>query len=225
MDSLRPVELSQTTPPAGPTNTISQVFFSNDQGTLFTTVKGDPSQNKTGFLGAYRVSKKGSVQQYRVQSSPNGTAVLFGSSTIPKSNNLFVTDASFGGAILYVDPKSDAAFVKGMGVVGGQKATCWVAVSSATGSAFVTDVGTNRLIEMSLNDASIKSILDLSSNGDPGLTDLKAAGQFVYALSPGNGTTQSAVTVVDAIAKKQLQHFVLGQLGVGRNAQGMAVML
>ncbi|KXH68255.1 hypothetical protein CSAL01_12212 [Colletotrichum salicis] len=225
MDSLRPVGLSQTTPPAGPTNTISQVFFSNDQGTLFTTVKGDPSQNKTGFLGAYKVSSKGSVEHNGVQSSPNGTAVLFGSSTIPKSNNLFVTDPSFGGAVLSVDAKSNAASVKGMGVISGQKATCWAAVSSATGSAFVADVGTNRLIEMSLSDASIKSILDLSPNGDPGLTDLMAAGQFVYALSPGNGTTQSAITVVDAVAKKQVQHFVVGQLGVGRNAQGMAAML
>ncbi|KAK7458630.1 hypothetical protein Landi51_01453 [Colletotrichum acutatum] len=225
MDTLRPVGLSQTTPPVGPTNTISQVFFSNDQGYLFTTVKGDPSQNKTGFLGAYKVNSEGLVEQSGPQSSPNGTAVLFGSSTIPKSNNLFVTDASFGGAVLSFDSKTSTASVKGMGVISGQKATCWVAVSSATGSAFVTDVGTNRLVEMSLNDASIKGILDLSANGDPGLTDLRASGRFVYALSPGNGTTQSAITVVDAVAKKQVQHFALGELGVGKSAQGMAVML
>ncbi|KAK1494887.1 hypothetical protein CABS01_11115 [Colletotrichum abscissum] len=225
MDTLRPVELSQTTPPVGPTNTISQVFFSNNQDILFTTVKGDPSQNKTGFLGAYKVNSQGSVEHDGVQSSPNGTAVLFGSSTIPRSNNLFVTDASFGGAILSIESKTNVASVKGMSVVGGQKATCWVAVSLATGSAFVTDVGTNRLIEMSLSDASIQSIIDLSANGDPGLTDLRAAGHFVYALSPGNGTTQSAITVVDTAAKKQVQHFALGQLGVGKSAQGMAVML
>ncbi|KXH42919.1 hypothetical protein CSIM01_06027 [Colletotrichum simmondsii] len=225
MDTLRPVGLSQTTPPVGPTNTISQVFFSNDQSTLFTTVKGDPSRNKTGFLGAYKVDSQGFVEQDGVQSSPNGTTVLFGSSTIPKSNDLFVTDASFGGVILSVDPKTRVASVKGRGVVGGQKATCWVAVSSVTGSAFVTDVGTNRLIEMSLSDASIKSTLDLSANGDPGLTDLRAAGRFVYALSPGNGTTQSAIAVVDAVLKKQVQHFALGQLGVGKSAQGMAVRL
>lgn len=224
MDSLRPVGLSQTTPPVGPTNTISQVFFSNDQSTLFTTVKGDLSQDKKGFLGAYKINSQGFVEHDGVQSSPNGTAVLFGSSTIPKSNNLFVTDASFGGAVLSIDSKTSVASVKGMGVVGGQKATCWVAVSLATGSAFVTDVGTNRLVEMSLSDASIQSILDLSANGDSGLTDLRAAGHFVYALSPGNGTTQSVITVVDTVAKKQVQHFALGQLGVGKNAQGMAIM-
>src|SRR5512142_2473180 len=37
MDGLRPFNLGQTTPPVGPTNTVSQVFFSNDGSTLFST--------------------------------------------------------------------------------------------------------------------------------------------------------------------------------------------
>ncbi|KAK1978899.1 hypothetical protein LZ30DRAFT_727660 [Colletotrichum cereale] len=228
MDGLRNVDLNQTTPPAGPTNTISQVFFSNDEKTLFTTVKGDPSIRKAGFFAAYQVqagNAGASVCQEGVQSSPNGTAVLFGSSTIPNSNDIFATDASFGGAVLSVDPKTNVASIKGMAAVDGQKATCWVAVSPATNTAFVTDVGANRLVEMSLKDASIKNTIDLSANNDPGLTDLKAAGQFVYALSPGNGTTPAAITVVDAVKKNQVQHFDLQQLGAGKNAQGMAVLL
>ncbi|KAK1561606.1 uncharacterized protein LY79DRAFT_574047 [Colletotrichum navitas] len=227
MDELRPIDLKQTTPPAGPTNTISQAFFSNDERTLFATVKGDPTKNNTGFLASYQVqANKGakSVSQQDARSSPQGTAVLFGSSTIPGSKDLFVTDASFGAAVLSLDAKNNAA-VKGKGAVDGQKATCWATVSPATNTAFVTDVGTNRLVEMSVNDASIKGVLDLSKNGDPGLTDLKAAGRFVYALSPGNGTTNAAITVVDAVEKKQVQHFDLSKLGAGKNTQGMAVML
>ena len=230
MDTLRPIGLNQTTPPVGPTNTVSQVFFSNDQSTLFTTVKGDPASNKTGFLGSFPVQSAGgcstaSVSQQGFTSSPEGTAVLFGSSTIPNSNDLFVTDASFGGAVLSVDPATGVASVKGKATIGGQKATCWVAVSSVSKTAFVTDVGVNHLVEMSLADASIQSTTDLSSNGDPGLIDLKAAGNFIYALSPGNGTTSPTVTVVDATTKKQVQHFELQGLGVSRNAQGMAVLL
>ncbi|KAK2032527.1 hypothetical protein LX32DRAFT_661189 [Colletotrichum zoysiae] len=227
MDMLRPVELNQTTPPAGPTNTISHAFFSDDENTLFATVKGDPTKNNTGFFSAYRVKANKdckSVSHHDVRSSPNGTAVLFGSSTIPNTNDLFVTDASFGGAILSLDAQNNAT-VKGSAAVEGQKATCWVTVSPATNTAFVTDVGSNRLVEMSLKDASIMNIVDLSANGDPGLTDLKAAGRFIYALSPGNGTTQPAITVVDAVGKKQVQHFELQKFGVGKNAQGMAVLL
>ncbi|CCF39571.1 hypothetical protein CH063_00028 [Colletotrichum higginsianum] len=228
MDTLRSIELNQTTPPAGPTNTISHAFFSNDEKTLFVTVKGDPEKKKTGFIAAYQVeSGSGSplVCEQGVRSSPNGTAVLFGSSTIPNTTDLFTTDASFGAAVLSIEASTNAATVKGMAAVDGQKATCWVAVSPATNTAFVTDVGTNRLVEMSVTDASIKSVIDLGANNDPGLIDLKASGKFIYALSPGNGTTQPAITVVNAVSKKQVQHFPLEQLGVGKNAQGMALLV
>ncbi|KAH8895458.1 hypothetical protein GQ53DRAFT_50910 [Thozetella sp. PMI_491] len=226
MDALRPFNIGQTTPPVGPTNTVSQVFFSGDEATLFSTVKGDPTKNNTGFLASFAVQKcnKGiSLSQNGTMSSPQGTAVLFGSSAIPGSSDLFVTDASFGGAVLSVNKKS-VAQVKGKGVVDGQKATCWATISPATNTAFVTDVGTNRLVEMSLTDASIKGEIDLSKNGDPGLIDLRAAGDFVYALSPGNGTSQPAVTVVNALQKMQVQHFELQQLGADKNAQGLTVL-
>ncbi|KAH8595468.1 hypothetical protein B0O99DRAFT_622974 [Bisporella sp. PMI_857] len=226
MDTLRPFELNQTTPPVGPLNTVSQVFFSDDQSKVFTTVKGDPTQNNTGFLATFPVQQGGcggvTVARAGTQSSPKGTAVLFGSSTIPGSSDLFVTDASFGGAVLAVDD-ANTATIKGQAAIDGQKATCWVAISPATCTAFVTDVGTNRLVEMSVADASIQNVIDLSVNGDPGLIDLKAAGNFIYALSPGNGTTPSAVTVLDAISKKQVQHFQVTDGSVDKNAMGMAV--
>jgi hypothetical protein len=232
MDALREFDIGQTTPPVGPTNTVSQTFFSADESALFTTVKGDPAVNNTGFLSVFpiQVSCNGaaSLSTQETRSSPNGTAVLFGSSIIPgQGDNLFVTDASFGAAVLSLDNKAQASVV-GKGAVDGQKATCWATVSEATKSAFVTDVGLNRVVEMSLKDASIISMLDLSANGDPGLIDLKSAGNFVYALSPGNGTTNAAVTVLDVSggqgSMKQAQHFELDGIA-GKNAMGMAVLL
>lgn len=93
------------------------------------------------------------------------------------------------------------------------------------GAAFVRDVAKNRLVEMSLKDASIVSEMDLSANGDPGLIYLRAAGQFLYALSPGNGTTEGTVTVIDlAGSTKMIQHFGLRGMA-GQRAQGMAVLV
>ncbi|KAH8586539.1 hypothetical protein B0O99DRAFT_585764 [Bisporella sp. PMI_857] len=229
MDALRPFDLNQTTPPVGPLNTVSQVFFSDDQSKLFTTVKGDPSKTNTGFLATFPVQEacgatKASVNQDGIQSSPNSTAVLFGSSIIPGSTDIFVTEASFGGVVLSIDTKSNIAMVKGKAAIEGQRATCWVAVALNTNTAFVTDVATNRLVEMSLEDASIQNVIDLSPNGDPGLIDLKAAGNFIYALSPGNGTTPSAVTVLNAASKTQVQHFQVNGT-FDRNAMGMAVFM
>lgn len=232
MDSLRSFDINQTTPPMGPTNTVSQLFFSLDESRLFATVKGDPTVNNTGFFSVFPVEGKtwrsaATLATTDIRSSPSGTAVLFGSKDIPGTSNVFVTDASFGGAVLAVDFASNTASTIAKQEVEGQAATCWSTISGVTGTAFVADVGVNRLVEMSLTDASIVSELDLSGNGDPGLIDLEAAGNFIYALSPGNGTTQAAVTVVDvsggAGSGKQVQHFQLGAMGVDKNAQGMAV--
>ncbi|KAG8161165.1 hypothetical protein KVR01_009429 [Diaporthe batatas] len=212
---------------------------------------GDPARNNTGFLASFPVTAACGAQAASVaargeQSSPEGTAVLFGSAAIPGSSDLFVTDASFGAAVLSTQAQAAAgggngsaeaqgqgqarrrqasgAQVVGKGVVDGQKATCWAAISPATNTAFVTDVGVNGLVEMSLADAAILSQTDLSANGDPGLIDLRAAGGMVYALSPGNGTTNAAVTVVDAASKVQMQHLDMAALGLDGNAMGVAVL-
>jgi hypothetical protein len=232
MDAIRSFDIGQTTPPIGPTNTVSQTFFSNDESMLFTTVKGDPAVNKTGFLSAFPVQQNRSggskLSRQEVRSSPQGTAVLFGSATLPgKRDSLFVTDASFGAAILSLNQKGEATVANAQ-AIDGQAATCWATIADATKSAFVTDVGANRLVEMSIEDASIISQLDLAANGDPGLIDLKSAGDFIYALSPGNGTTDAAVTVVDVSggqgSMKMAQHFGLDGIA-SSTAQGMAVSL
>ncbi|CAN9083939.1 unnamed protein product [Alternaria alternata] len=231
MDELRSFDLGQSTPPVGPLNTVSQTFFSFDESALFTTVKGDPTVNNTGFLSTYSVQASNgaaTLSNKDVRSSPNGTAVLFGSATLSNDpSTLFVTDASFGATVLSIDSKGQAT-VKGKQAIDGQAATCWATISDATNSAFVTDVGVNRVVEMSLDDASIIKQLDLSANGDPGLIDLRAAGDFVYALSPGNGTTAAAIMVLDVSggqgSMKQVQHFDLSGMA-GKNAQGMAVLM
>lgn len=231
MDALRAIDLGQTTPPVGPTNTVSQSFFSEDESKLFTTVKGDPTVNNTGFFSVFPVQAGNGAAQLATQdtrSSPPGTAVLFGAALIPGSSNVFTTDASFGAAILNVDDSTNQASLVANQTIADQKATCWATFSPATKSAFITDVGINRVIEMSATDASILGQTDLSETGDPGLIDLKAAGNFVYALSPGNGTTQAAVSVLDVSGgqgtAKLVQHFQAGSIGAGKNSQGMAVL-
>ncbi len=239
MDNLRPFDLGQTTPPVGPTNTVSHTFFSADESMLFTTVKGDPPTNKTGFFSAFPVQRirarsrkgirtKAAVSSVEQRSTPEGTVVLFGSQAIPGTTNVIATDAAFGAVILSVDPASGQATTIATGKVQGQIATCWVTVSPVTGTAFVTDVATNRIVEMSVQNATVLSELDLSANGNPGLIDLRAAGNFIYALSPGNGTSEAAVTVVDVSggsgSAKMIQNFGLSGVA-GQNAMGMAVLV
>jgi hypothetical protein len=192
--ALRPFNLGQTTPPKGPLNTVSQTFFNADSTALLTTVKGDPTVNKTGFLSVFPVVN-GQVSTQDIQSSPAGTAVLFGTALIPYSNNIFVTDASFGSATLSLSA-ANIATVSASTKIADQKATCWAAISDVTNSAFVTDVAVNHLVEVDTTTGAIIKELN-STNGNPGLIDLVTKGNFIYALSPGNNATKAAVTVFD----------------------------
>ncbi|KAI0836965.1 hypothetical protein F5Y06DRAFT_272716 [Hypoxylon sp. FL0890] len=235
MDTLRSINLGQTTPPVGPTNTVSHAFFSEDESALFTMVKGDPAVNNTGFMSTLAIQQsqgcggastaKAASQDARV--SPAGTAVLFGSQVIPGTSNIFATDASFGAVVLSVDEKTGQASVIGKQAISNQKATCWAALSKATNSVFVTDVAVPHVVEMSTKDASIISTTDLSAGGDPGFIDSKAAGDFLYVLSPGNQTSNAAVVVMDLSGgqgkAKEIQRFDLGDQA-GKNSQGMAVL-
>src|SRR5690606_31914368 len=105
MDGLRPFELNQSTPPVGPTNTVSQTFFSEDENVLFTTVKGDTLTTRPGFLSAFTVKQSSdgngvpSLARVDTRSTPDDTAVLCGSQVIPGTSNVFATDASFGAAV------------------------------------------------------------------------------------------------------------------------------
>lgn len=95
MDALRPFELRQTTPPVGPTNTVSQAFFSRDESRLFATVKGDLAvAGRTGFFSVFAVDEG------------EGGAVVS-----RRDDEVFVADASFGAAVLSL--RSDKAVMGG----------------------------------------------------------------------------------------------------------------
>ncbi|KAK9318982.1 hypothetical protein V1517DRAFT_267055 [Lipomyces orientalis] len=235
MDFLRPFDLGQSTPPIGPTNTVSQTFFSEDESLLLTTVKGDPTANKTGFLSVFPVNPRcgcgpASLSAKDTRSSPPGTAVLFGSEPIPGGSTVFVVDASFGAVVLSLDEETRKASLVAKQVIGDQQATCWATISPATDSAFVTDPLVNHIVEMSLSDAKIISAVNTTTaNAGTGFIDLKAAGNFIYALSPGNGSTEAEVVVLDVSrgqgSAKVIQTFGLNALGVGKTAQGMQVFM
>lgn len=220
---LRPFDINQTTPPVGPTNTVSQTFFNADSTALITTVKGNPAVNNTGFLSVFPVVNN-AVSTQDTRSSPAGTAVLFGTALIPNSNNIFVTDASFGSATLALDA-NNVATVSASTKIADQAATCWAAISDVTNTAFVTDVAVNHLVEVDTTSGALIKELVLG-NGNPGMIDLASAGNFIYALSPGNATTKSAVVVFDVSggqgSAKQVQNF--SPTGVTDSAQGMTVV-
>lgn len=221
MDGLWEFDIGQTTPPVGPTNTVSQTLFNEDGTQLLTTVKGNPAVNTVGFFSSFPV-KDGKVSMHGTQSPPAGTAVFFGVTNIPRSSDILVTDASLSAAILSVSP-SGIATTTNILKISNQAATCWATYSSAIGTSFVTDVGVNRLAEVMPSTGALDRVFN-SHNGNPGMIDLAPSGKFVYALSPGNQTVETAVAVFDVVTGgkiTEVQHFKVE--GVGRSSQGMVI--
>ncbi|TVY43811.1 hypothetical protein LSUB1_G002161 [Lachnellula subtilissima] len=201
-------------------------FFNADNTALLTTVKGNPMVNNTGFISAFPV-QNGCVSPQETRSSPNGTAVLFGVALLPGSNDkIFMTDASFGAVTVSLSAGltgSTDASTK----IDGQMATCWATFSEATGTAFVTDVLVNHLVEIDPATGAIVTAT-AGATGNLGMIDLEGKGNFIYALAPGNttGGTAATVTVFDVSggkgAAKVVQNFA--PQGVTDTVQGMAIM-
>ncbi|KAL8788301.1 MAG: hypothetical protein Q9195_007357 [Heterodermia aff. obscurata] len=224
--SLIPFPLGQSTPPVGPENTVSQSLFNEDESMLLTTVKGDPTKNNTGFLSMLPITD-GCPADKDTRSSPAGSAVLFGSAVVPGANTLFATDASFGAASISLSSSSSPPKILAKTTIADQKATCWAAISPLTGTAFVTDVAVNHLVEIDPVKGGVKQSVVLP-NKNPGMIDLVATpAGMVYALSPGKGGGKggAAVVVVDVGggAIRQVQNFEVG--GVGSSAQGLTALL
>ncbi|KUJ07344.1 uncharacterized protein LY89DRAFT_691807 [Mollisia scopiformis] len=231
--AVRPFQLNQTTPPSGPLNTVSQVFFNKDSTMLLATVKGDPTKNNTGFLSMFPVTN-GSVSRNEIRTSPTGTAVLFGTALLPDADQIFVTDASFGSATLSLPSNSsnlNLATVSSSTKIADQKATCWATFSSLTSTTFVTDVAVNHLVEVDPSSGQLITEFQ-SQNGNGGMIDLESdqEGGLIFALSPGGGEVGAQgtnVVVFDVSGGKgsvtEMQNFAV-QMGVaGGSAQGMAI--
>lgn len=229
-DELRQFDIGQSTPPVGPANTISQIFFSEDESRVHVTFKGDAAQNVDGFLSTFLVGQQANgvigLGREGVRSFPQGLNQLFGAQVIPGTGNIFVSDASLGGAILSVDDNSLLASTVSLGNISGQFGTSFAAISPLTNSVFVTDIGVQQLVELSLVDASVIGVLNLAGLSAVGFVDVVAINGMVFILS---ADVVPQVIVVDArfgIAQAVvIQSFDLAVLGVGANAQGLAVLL
>lgn len=227
-DTLRPFSLNQTNPPTGPLNGIGTTFFNQDSTALITTIKGnpmDPSGAFPGFISLFPIdSTTGTIAQTDSRTTPNGTAVLFGSVIIPDTNTtttILATDASFGSLSIDLPFTSDLTnpsaqlsnTVLATTNLPNQIATCWAAISPVTDTAFLTDVAVNHLVEVDLQNGEVLADLRVE-NSHPGMLDLQATPSgMIYALAPGNGTEEAGVVVFD----------VKGGRGKGRVVQDFRV--
>ena len=150
-------KIKQSTPPAGPANTASQVIFSEDNKQLIVSVKGSPPN--AGFFAIWDVASDGSLSaNFKTVSPGKGGLLPFSMTVIPGKNALLATDAGVGFDIVNLKDTSKNTANE----IGGQIATCWSAFSPATGNFYLTDIGTSSVTEVHVDGNLKGSVVSVS---------------------------------------------------------------
>lgn len=89
-ETLREIGITQSTPPMGPPNTVTQIMFTLDGKRLVASVKGIPPA-QPGFLAVWDVAADGSLSPgYSAITAPPGGALPFSLSTLPHNPSVIV---------------------------------------------------------------------------------------------------------------------------------------
>jgi len=178
-NTVRKLNLKQTTPPTGPPNTVSDIIFSEDETKLLVSVKGIPPT--PGRISSFDVNPKdGSLSATSVDSTPSkGGIVPFSMTNIPGKNAVLNTDAAVGFAVYDFSKGANIAATSSIIPIAGQGATCWSNFSPKTGTFFLTDIITSTVTEVKVDDKLVGSIVKQ------------------YPLTAGSGTIDNAIATIN----------------------------
>ncbi|KAJ6619765.1 hypothetical protein B0H10DRAFT_2163825 [Mycena sp. CBHHK59/15] len=205
-NTVRSLNLNQTTPANGPAGTASHIVFSEDNTQLIASVKGLPPT--PGILAVWDVAADGSLSQdFKAVQPTNGGLLPFGMSIIPGKNAILATDAGLGVDVFDFSGGAAAGVAAGKSgnvAIGGQVATCWTAFSPKTGNFYVTDIGTATVTEINVDDNLKPTIVTQYPQGNGTATidnDVVSVGQNDFMFVMASNATQVKVLALNAPGK------------------------
>lgn len=217
--SLRPFPkniFSQTTPPAGPPLTASELIFSPDNSALFAILKGSPATTPVtpGHIVSYAVDN-GQVSDTGVDNAFTDLPLAFGAVFI-NTTSLFIGDPSFGAAIL--DTSNPAQITIAVSTKEPtQKAICWVQYDASLQSAYAIDAAQPVVYVLdSVTGAADGEIRGSSSLR--GFFDMSILDGYMYGLTAVNG-----LVVIDLSTQQEVQFLNLSAFGSRQGYDGFAV--
>ena len=164
-NSLRTIALNQTTPPAGPPGTASQIIFNDDESKLIASFKG--LAPAVGFLALWDVQPDGSLSpEFTKMDTLPGGSLTFSLTPIPGKNAFVSTDPGVGFTVFDLDDPSKGSVIP----IPGQGATCWTSFSAKTGNFFLDDGSTATVTEVHVDDNLKASIVKVRTP----LSDMRA---------------------------------------------------
>ncbi len=202
--------ISQTVPPTGPQQTLSEILFSADNLALIVSVKGS-STASPGYLLFYPLnSNMTMLASNATMVTPTGGVYPF-SMTRVGTNGLLITDPGAAGVLTLnysstTGTISNSMFTSVNTTLAG--ALCWSTYSPNIGHYYVIGAGTATIVELNLNLGSTSSPVTIVQS---------------YQLPSNTGALEA--TVVSLAGKDYLyvlgttSYFIIGyQLYSGGNA-------
>jgi hypothetical protein len=160
-DTVRSLNINQTTPATGPAGSASHILFSEDGSQLIASVKGTPPT--PGFLAVWDVAGDGSLsKEFKSVAPPAGGALPFGMNLIPGKNAVLATDPAGGFDV--IDLAANGAGQSAAVNVTGQMAVCWTSHSTKTGNFYLTDIGTSLVTEVNVDDNLKATVVKVRSS-------------------------------------------------------------
>ncbi|KAJ4467254.1 hypothetical protein J3R30DRAFT_3663278 [Lentinula aciculospora] len=151
-DTTRYLSINQTTPAAGPTNTVSQILFSSDSSKLLVAYSGTTSA-APGYLGYYDVGVNGTLStKFSAIAPAAGGALPFSITPMPGQEVYVVADPALGLEVFDLTGANRSSAVG----ISGQGATCWSTYSPSTRSYLLIDAQ-GRIFEATIDAATLQS--------------------------------------------------------------------
>ncbi|XXH02956.1 hypothetical protein Hte_009346 [Hypoxylon texense] len=207
-----PLPLNQTTPPAGPPSTVSDILFNPSQSALIVTIKG--SGTGAGYIYAYPVSH-GKVQPSPRVSRPAALGLNFGLSFLGSDSKAIIADPGFGGAFVDFDCNLGASVSKVINITG-NAATCWTQYSADLHTAYLLDAATTNIAVLDAASMEVKSTL-ASPAATAGKFDAAVGDEYLYTLDASD-----SISVYSLKESTAVQTFNLTGFGNRQFYQGMA---
>ncbi|KAJ7030788.1 hypothetical protein C8F04DRAFT_1397625 [Mycena alexandri] len=222
-NSIRSLQLNQTTPVNGSASTPSQIIFSADEKQLIVSVK-------TGYLAIWDINADGSLSS--TFNTVSGGAIPFSITPIPGQNALLVSDPGVGYDIFNLNgTKAKAATISVP--VAGQVAICWSTYRPESGNFYLIDVETSIISEVDIAK-SLNSTIQYPLGTDGPLDTVVATvgkNDFMYTLaakatgltvlSVGGPGKLTVLQRIDLVAPAKAAKLAIN----GTNVQGMTTFI
>jgi len=195
-NTLRALNVNQTTPANGPAGSLSQVIFSEDGKYLVASIKGIPPT--PGFLALWDIMEDGILSQNLTKVYPGQGGLLpFSMTPIPGTTAILATDAGVGFDIFDLSNIQEASNSSKTTVIpiAGQSATCWSSYSPKTGNFYLTDIGTSIVTEVNvdqnLKGSIVKQYPQMANSAtiDNDIASING-NDFFYVLQPNSTSIQ-----------------------------------